>query len=569
MTTLERLKATADRKQLAILLGFKPKAMSYILYKKTPAQNYSSFPIPKRSGGTRIIDAPADDLKGLQSRLSDLLQDCISDINEGKKISGSIAHGFRRKRSIITNARCHRAKRFVFNVDLENFFGMINFGRVRGFFISNNNFKLDPNVATVIAQIACYNNGLPQGSPCSPVISNLIAHILDIKLAALAEKHGCDYSRYADDLTFSTNKRMFPRAIARAAAATPHDWKAGAELKKIIKDAGFSINKKKTRMQYEQSRQDVTGLVVNRKVNTRAEYEKTVRAMAHTAFQTGAFYQTKHSKDAAGNPVEEQVLGTLNQLQGMLSFIDNVKSSNWTESNPRPKERVGHERLYRKALFYISFFANEYPLLLFEGKTDNIYIRCAIKRLHANFPELVNKKGGSFEFNVRFMSYTNTTARILNLSGGTGELNKLVTGYGREWRAYKGGHQKRPVILFVDNDQGSKGLFKAIEGVTKAPVTGLEDFIHVGWNLYVVPTPKTPSGGDTMIEDFFQKSVRDQKVDGKTFNPGKEIDPAKEYGKYRFAEKVIRPQQATIKFDRFKPLLKRIVLAIEDYGAKA
>ncbi|WP_395612453.1 hypothetical protein [Allosphingosinicella sp.] len=121
MTNLERLKATADRKQLAHLLGFKPKTMSYILYKKPAALNYFPFKIPKRSGGTRTINAPSEDLKNLQSRLSMLLQDCISDINEGKKISGSIAHGFRRKRSIITNARCHRAKRYVFNIDLEDF----------------------------------------------------------------------------------------------------------------------------------------------------------------------------------------------------------------------------------------------------------------------------------------------------------------------------------------------------------------------------------------------------------------------------------------------------------------
>ncbi len=321
-------------------------------------------------------------------------------------------------------------------------------------------------------------------------------------------------------------------------------------------------------MQYKQSRQDVTGLVVNKKVNIRPEYEKTARAMAHAAFQTGAFYVTKHTQDAAGNPVEVQDPGTLNQLQGIMSFIDSVKSSNWSEGNPRPEKRVGHERLYRKTLFYIKFFANEFPLILFEGKTDNIYIRCAIKRLYSKIPGLAAKKGKSLDFKVRFMSYTDTTSRILDLSGGTGELNKLVAGYGREWKLYKGGHAKNPVILFVDNDQGSKGLFKAIEGVTKTPVTGTEDFIYVGWNLYVVPTPKGPSGGDTMIEDFFPKTVRDQKVDGKKFNPGKNLDPAKEYGKYRFAEKVVRPQQTTINFDRFKPLLKRIVLAIDDYKTK-
>ncbi len=76
----------------------------------------------------------------------------------------------------------------VLNIDLNNFFDEFNFGRVRGFFIINNNFQLTPEVATTIAQIACYKNKLPQGSPASPVITNLITHILDVRLSRLAKK---------------------------------------------------------------------------------------------------------------------------------------------------------------------------------------------------------------------------------------------------------------------------------------------------------------------------------------------------------------------------------------------
>ena len=82
--------------------------------------------------------------------------------------------------------------------------------RVRGYFIKNKNFFLNENVATTIAQIACHNNSLPQGSPSSPVISNLLAHLLDMRISRIAKKARCSYTRYADDLTFSCSKKTFP-----------------------------------------------------------------------------------------------------------------------------------------------------------------------------------------------------------------------------------------------------------------------------------------------------------------------------------------------------------------------
>lgn len=90
-------------------------------------------------------------------------------------------------KSIFTNAYKHKNKNLVLNIDLANFFDSINFGRVRGYFIHNREFALSDKVSSIIAQIVCYDNKLPQGSPCSPVISNLIAQILDVKLSALAK----------------------------------------------------------------------------------------------------------------------------------------------------------------------------------------------------------------------------------------------------------------------------------------------------------------------------------------------------------------------------------------------
>src|SRR5689334_3298786 len=124
-------------------------------------------------------------------------------------------------------------------------------------------------------------SSLPQGSPCSPVISNLIGHVLDVRLVRLAAKNGCRYSRYADDLTFSTSKPTFPSSIAVCLDPQMHIWAPGKALSKLILHSGFDINHDKTRMQYRNSRQEVTGLTVNRKVNVRRTYRRRVRVMTH------------------------------------------------------------------------------------------------------------------------------------------------------------------------------------------------------------------------------------------------------------------------------------------------
>ncbi|WP_429095557.1 reverse transcriptase domain-containing protein [Aeromonas media] len=228
MSKLQDLKKATTKPDLAHVLGVKPSVLTYCLYVLKTENQYTQFKIPKKTGGERVINAPTGKLKTIQSLLSNLLLDCLDEINhkafpksqlaketvknsEVLKIKCSTAlvkqpalsHGFERKRSIITNAMMHLGKKQVFNIDLEDFFGSFNFGRVRGFFIKNRNFELHPEIATVIAKIACHNDELPQGSPCSPVITNLITHALDIKLARMASKNSCIYTRYADDITFS------------------------------------------------------------------------------------------------------------------------------------------------------------------------------------------------------------------------------------------------------------------------------------------------------------------------------------------------------------------------------
>ena len=119
-------------------------------------------------------------------------------------------------------------------------------------------------MATTIAQIACYEGKLPQGAPSSPIITNMICNIFDMRLLRLAKKYKLDYTRYADDLSFSTNDKKF----------VDFEKQFFEELTQEINRAGFSINDKKTRVQYKDSHQEVTGIVVNKKLNVDRTYYK-------------------------------------------------------------------------------------------------------------------------------------------------------------------------------------------------------------------------------------------------------------------------------------------------------
>jgi RNA-directed DNA polymerase len=386
---LASLKAATSLSDVAKLLDFKPKAVSFILYKQPAANKYTTFQIPKKSGGHRTIKAPIESLKLLQRRVSDLLLDCADEINAARQLKDRTAHGFKRKRSIITNARQHRHRRWVFNLDLEEFFPSINFGRVRGFFLKNRDFELHPEVATVLAQIACHDNSLPQGSPCSPVISNLVAHLLDMRLVKLASTTGSTYSRYADDLTFSTNKKGFPAEIAAPSAsegAGSHLWLPGEALRTLIESTGFRINAKKTHVMYRSSRQNVTGLVVNQKINVRWEYRHNVRAMVHSLVSTGQF-ELLGVTEKDGQTVLEKRPGTLNELHGMLGFIDSIEYYNRTQTPDGESEgKSSREKAYREFLIYSTFYAATMPVIICEGETDNVYLTHAIRSLAVSFP---------------------------------------------------------------------------------------------------------------------------------------------------------------------------------------
>lgn len=582
MSSLETLKKTKSLHDLAFILGYKPARLAYILYRMPEKEKYSTFSIPKKSGGTRQIKAPCEKLKLLQKRLASLLYECDLEIRRSKSIQFSrICHSFHKKGGakleqgnseknksdnehclfgIHSNAKKHKNKRYVMNIDLKDFFPSFNFGRVRGFFIKNKEFNLSPGIATIIAQIACHDNELPQGSPCSPIISNFIAHILDIDMIKLAKKRKCSYSRYVDDITFSTNQRNFPKELAcKANDSQKHT--VGDELKSIIEKSGFKVNSKKTRLQYCFSRQSVTGLVVNRKVNIKKEYYRYARAMCHSLFLKGEFFF----------PASQEP-GKLSQLEGRLSYIYFTKGFGCSDFNKKNRkeekekarkdhvkiERGGISELYRKFLYYRYFIALKKPLILCEGKTDSVYLKCAVQ-------QLFEKKE---DFCVNFFNHSDRAKDVMKIHEGVGAIKNFITYFLKETK-FTHNIGEFPVIILLDNDHETQGVVKFLkneineEGVVYDRCRNFS--YHVKKNLYltILPNPNKEEANkegkefSCCIEDFFDNSVLSRKIGEKYFSKDNHLDETKCYGKTYFS-RLVKADKNDIDFSKFKVVLDNI-----------
>ena len=229
------------------------------LYKSVNRQ-YFEFSIPKKSGEERKICAPTKQLKLVQKKIAQILELSYKP--------NAFCHGFVTGRSIVSNAEIHTNKNYVLNIDLEDFFPSIKLNRITKA-IENKPFNFSPEMAKIIARIACKDGRLPQGSPVSPLISNICCERLDMDLNTFSVKNKLSYSRYADDITFSGYRRIF-------------DDNFFSDLGKIIGGKHrFRIKESKTRIQTRNKRQEVTGVVVNDKLNVNRNYIRELRVMIH------------------------------------------------------------------------------------------------------------------------------------------------------------------------------------------------------------------------------------------------------------------------------------------------
>lgn len=221
-----------DFKHLSLLLGINEYDLAAII--NSPSNYYRVFEIPKKKGGYRIITAPHSSLKNIQKWI-------YHNVLINIKIHGC-AHGFVPSRSILTNVKVHVNQECLLKIDLKDFFPSIPLSYVIQLFKS---LGYVSKVAFYLASLCCYEGVLVQGSPASPVISNIIAKHLDRRLYRIAKKYNLKYSRYADDIAFS-GKSISAKFIEY--------------VENIIMDCGFCVNVNKIRLYRKHGNKILTGI---------------------------------------------------------------------------------------------------------------------------------------------------------------------------------------------------------------------------------------------------------------------------------------------------------------------
>ena len=283
-------------------------------------RRYINFTIPKKNGGERVISAPVRGLKSILFSLNTMLQALYEP--------SPYAMGFAPGRSVVDNAKKHIGQRYIYNIDLKDFFPSIDKSRVWKR-LTLPPFNFDSKIADVIAGLCTMHieeNGkdrfvLPQGAPTSPILTNAICDTLDRRLAAVARRFGLRYSRYADDITFSSMHYVYSENGAFISA-----------LKEVVASQNFIINEKKSRLQILGKRQEVTGIIVSDKINVSRKYAREIKTLLHIWDKFGYLAACKSFTKARSSDAVQQKNISSPKLEaviaGKLQYMKMVKGAN-------------------------------------------------------------------------------------------------------------------------------------------------------------------------------------------------------------------------------------------------
>ena len=249
-----------DTFQLASFLGIHRATL--FLITKHISSHYLNSRIPKRDGSFRELQIPDTLLRSMQYNI---LSSILNELKPSK-----YATAYKKGCNINSNAHPHVGKKYLLKMDISDFFGSIRFDQV---YSAVFNTRLFPKqIGVMLTELCCYNDSLPQGAPTSPAISNLVMKQFDNNVGAWCEKNGISYTRYCDDMTFSSDEPL---------------GKVYGKVKSMLDEMGFEINKRKTCFVTNHSRQSVTGLTVNEKISVSKDYKRNLRQALYYMFKYG------------------------------------------------------------------------------------------------------------------------------------------------------------------------------------------------------------------------------------------------------------------------------------------
>jgi RNA-directed DNA polymerase len=231
-------------KKLSAIVGFKPNFIGQIINDiDSYYDEWVEEKIDKKTGkpktfkdGTikkRVIRPSKGELKIIQTRIKNRI---LSKIELPSNVHGGV-----KKRSNISNAKPHQGNKYQFTTDLQDFYPSISAKKVYETFLE---LKYSTHFSHLITKLTTWKHELPQGTPASTHIANLVFLKTDIALIELCNKLGNTYTRYIDDLTFSSQQDFRPHL---------------STILGIIKSGGFIISYRKTKYKGEQN---ITGIDV-------------------------------------------------------------------------------------------------------------------------------------------------------------------------------------------------------------------------------------------------------------------------------------------------------------------
>lgn len=257
--------------------------------------NYEEIIIHKKSGGLRFLYEPSKELKSIQKRI-------LKNVLEEKKLS-KYSYAYRKKVSVLDNAKPHVKKGVIVKLDIKDFFDNITFNMV---YDSCFNETLYPKkMGMLFTNLCMYNNKLPAGAPTSGFISNMVLRNFDEKVGYYCEKRKINYTRYSDDLTFSGDFNV--KDLIKY-------------VNKLLYEYNFRLNKKKIKVVSKKTRQQVTGIVVNEKVNIKRNYKRKIRQEMYYIKKYGL---KSHLKNIA---YKSDTKTYLLNLLGRINYVYNITS---------------------------------------------------------------------------------------------------------------------------------------------------------------------------------------------------------------------------------------------------